>query len=116
MKVKYDEAEYTLDLDDIDVMQAKVIKVATGLTLSGLEDGLAEADPDALQALFWLMCVQSGLQQDIAHTNFKVVRFAKALNEASAAEREAEDARKKDEAAKAKAAGRRPVRDSSPKE
>lgn len=79
MKVEYDGAEYTLDLDEIDVVEASYIKVKTGLTLLGLQAGLEQADPDALKALFWLMHKQSGKAVDIERVNFKIMKFIEAI-------------------------------------
>lgn len=86
MKVTYLDNEYTLDLEEIDVKQARIIKDKCGLTLAGLEAGLGEADPDALRAMFWLMTEQTGLHQDIELVNFKLVKFVQALQEATEAE------------------------------
>lgn len=82
MKIDYDGAEYTLDLDEIDVVEATYIKVKTGLTLLGLQAGLEEADPDALRSLFWLMSKQSGKAVDIERVNFKIVKFVEAIQAA----------------------------------
>src|ERR1700744_1802562 len=82
MKIDYDGAEYTLDMDEIDVVEATYIKVKTGLTLLGLQAGLEQADPDALKALFWLMNKQSGKAIDIERVNFKIVKFVEAIKNA----------------------------------
>lgn len=103
MKVNYDGHEYEFDLDEIDVNQACIIKAKCNLTLMSLEAGLMQADPHALKAIFWLMLVQSGdTNADIDRINFKIVKFANALQEATKAEEAAEK-----EAAKAKKAASR---------
>ena len=82
MKINFEGKEFTLDLDEISVSQAKVIKVHTGQTLKSLGDGMQEGDPDALRAVFWLMHVQSGVSLDIDRADFKIVKFLTALGEA----------------------------------
>ena len=57
-----------------------------GFTMLGLLEGLRQIDPDAVRAAFWLMHAQSGVPCDIDRVNFKIVDFADALNEATAAE------------------------------
>jgi len=83
MKITYREQEFEFDLDAIDVAQAKVIKVHCGLTLKGITDGIAELDPDAMRAAFWLMHVQSSIPCDIDRINFPLVEFASAIIEAA---------------------------------
>jgi hypothetical protein len=81
MKVTWEDKEYTFDLDEMTVAQAKTIKVHCGLTISQLNDGLwRDMDPDAVRAAYWLMHVQSGKKAlDIDRIDFKVVRFMEAL-------------------------------------
>jgi hypothetical protein len=93
MKVEYEGKIYDMDLEEITVNQAKIIKVHTGLTLKGLEDALAEGDADGLRALFWLMLENSGEHQSIDSVDFKIVKFANAVQAATKAENEAKAAR-----------------------
>lgn len=86
MKVMWEDREFEFSLDDMDVQQAKVIKSHCGFTMLGLLEGLRQIDPDAVRAAFWLMHAQSGVPCDIDRVNFKIVDFADALNEATAAE------------------------------
>ena len=86
MDVEYDGAKYTFDLDDITVQQAKNIHSAFGLTLMGLEQGLNDGHPDALTAIYWLMMAQSGQTANIKTLDFKIVKFAQALEKATEAE------------------------------
>jgi len=88
MKIKFEGEEYTFDLEELTVAQAKVIKVHTGMTLLGLEEGLSRGDPDALRALYWLMHAQSGKSCDIDRADFKIIAFSKALEESLAPEDE----------------------------
>lgn len=90
MKIDFENNVYDLDLDDITVAQAKVIKVHRQLTLKTLSDGLNELDPDALVAIYWLMRIQSGdTGIDIDRVDFKAVRFAEAIAKAAQAESDA---------------------------
>lgn len=93
MKVNWDGDVYELDLDEIDVSQACTIKREWHLTLLGLDNGLNEADPEALLAIYWLMHQQTeGKTLGIRDINFKVVKFASAVQDAAeAAAKEAED-------------------------
>ena len=82
MIVHYEGKEYSFDLDDLTVAQAKVIKDHCNMTLFALEQGLTSADPDALRALYWLMMAQSGESCNIDLVDFKIMPFVKALGEA----------------------------------
>jgi hypothetical protein len=108
MEVLYEDQTYIFDFDEITVQQAKVIKVHCGMTLKGLEDGLADGDADALRALYWLMMVTNGEKANIDTIDFKIVRFSKAIQDAAAKERIAADEAEAKEAAATAAAGRRP--------
>jgi hypothetical protein len=111
MVVDFEGKEYNLDFDDITVQQAIVIKTHCKMTLKGLEEGLADADPDALRALFWLMQVNSGVASNIDTLDFKIVKFSKAVQvgaEKQAVKAKEEAAAEADAAkAAAKAAGTR---------
>lgn len=92
MKVEYDGQEYTLDLDEIDVKQARTMQTHAGLTLGTLGEKLNDMDTDAMTAVFWLMLQQSGKGMPFDQVNFKVIPFATAIGEAFEAEQEAEKA------------------------
>ena len=89
MLVKWEEKEFTLDLDEMTVAQAKVIKIHCQLTLMSLVNALREGDPDALRAAFWLMHAQSGVPCNIDRIDFVIVKFLNAITEASKAETDA---------------------------
>jgi hypothetical protein len=98
MKVTWQEKEFNLNLDDIDVQQAKVIKVHCQQTLLGIQEGLSVGDPDSLRAVYWLMHAQSGTPLDIDRCNFKIVPFLQAVQDAAEADKPAdEDNPKEDE-------------------
>lgn len=82
MIIEFEDAEWKLDLDEVDVAQARTIKNATGMTLLDLEEALERVDPDAMVALYWLMKVQSGVTVNMAKVNFKIVAFGKAVTAA----------------------------------
>jgi hypothetical protein len=83
LHINYEDKDYTFDLEEIDVNQATIIHRKTGLTLFTLEEGLAKGDPGALRAIFWLMLAQNGENEDIDRINFKIVKFARAVDAAS---------------------------------
>ena len=92
MKIDYDGKQYEFDLDEIDVSQATTIKRKFGLTLLSLESGLREGDPDALRCIYWLMLTQAGERVNIDNVNFKIVKFANAIQQANIREAEAAEA------------------------
>lgn len=100
MKVNYEGEELEFDLEKITVRQAMVLKMKLGLTLLGLDEGLASGDPDALLAVYWLMRTHSGEKVDIDDLDFKIVTLANAIQEAVDAE---EAAKAQEEEAKGKA-------------
>jgi hypothetical protein len=85
MRVTYEGKEYSFDLEEITVAQARTIKTSCGLSLMALENGLTEGDADALRAVFWLMLCQNGENADIDRVDFKIVKFARAIDEAATA-------------------------------
>lgn len=90
MLVKFEDEEYTLDLDDIDLNQAMLIKSKTGMTLKAWNDAITEADPEALRALYWLMLEQNGKRMVYERIQFKVVKFFAAFADAMKDEAESE--------------------------
>lgn len=80
--INYEGEQYTFDLEEIDVAQAETIFKKAGLTLLGLENGLGEGNPYALKAVFWLMLQQNGSKLGYDNVNFKIVKFARAMQEA----------------------------------
>jgi hypothetical protein len=82
MIVEFEGNSYTLDVEEIDVRQAMVIKVKTGYNLLQWQAALEQADVDAIKALYWLMLAQNGTAADIDLINFKVLKFAQAVKAA----------------------------------
>lgn len=79
MIIEFEDQEWKLDLDEVDVMQARVIKRETGMTLLDLEEALERIDPDAMVALYWLMKNQNGVTVNMSKVNFGLVKFGKAV-------------------------------------
>lgn len=98
MKIEYEGRTLEFDLEEITVSQATTLKRKLGLTLLKLDAGLAEGDPDALRAVYWLVNEQSGKRTDIDELDFKIVKFANAIQEAIEAEA-AEEAAAEEEGA-----------------
>ena len=87
MNVDFEGKTYALDIEDIDVRQAMVIKVKTGYNLLQWQAALEQADVDAIKALYWLMLAQNGVGSDIDQVNFKLIKFANAIKAAQKAEK-----------------------------
>lgn len=94
MQIEFEGESYTLDLDEIDVSEARTIKRQTGLSLFDFQQGIYNVDPDALILAYWLMMKQSGKTAiDPQKVNFKIVKFSNAITEATLRERAEEKAR-----------------------
>jgi hypothetical protein len=91
MIVEFEDKSYTLDVEEIDVRQAMLIKVKTGFNLLDWQKALERSDVDAIKALYWLMMAQNGQAVDIDRVNFKIIKFAKAIKAAQADEPDEED-------------------------
>ena len=91
MIVVWDEKDYTLDFDDIDVKQASYIQNHFGLTPMSLRAGLFATDPKAVVATYWLMMKQSGKTVDPEKVNFKIMKFWDVVTDAMVAEQKATD-------------------------
>lgn len=83
MIVDYDGKSYEFSMDELTLEQAQKIKRVLGLTPLKVETGLMEADPDALQAVFWLMNQQNGATNiQLERVRFKPIPLANALYDA----------------------------------
>ena len=89
MKVEFEDRVWDLDVDEIDVAQAMVVKVKTGFNLLQWQAALEQGDVMAAKALYWLMLAQNGVNKDLDTVNFKVLKFIAAVGKASEAEAEA---------------------------
>lgn len=90
MIVQFEDKEYNFDIEALDLAQARHIKRQTGLSVKGLLDGLAELDPEACVALYWLMLKQNGTATDMNKVNFPILKFGEAIIAAFQAEEEKE--------------------------
>lgn len=100
MIIEYEGKSFDLDIEELEVDEARVIKRYAGMTLKGFEEGLAEGDPDALTCLYWLILRQNGEEHNIERIKFKPVKLARAVSvaqEAEAAKAKAEEAPKDEE-------------------
>lgn len=78
--VNYENVERSLDIEDMDLAQARAMERFGVKNLKQLDTGIADGDVDALTVAFWLMLVQNeqpGARLD--HVSFKPVKFVKAL-------------------------------------
>lgn len=100
MNIEFEGESYTLDLDEIDVSEARTIKRQTGMSLIKFQEGIYEVDPDSLILAYWLMMKQSGKPAvDPQKVNFKIVKFSNAIVDAIVREKaEAEEHEKAEEA------------------
>lgn len=88
MKVDFEDRVWDLDIDEIDVAQAMVVKVKTGFNLLQWQAALEQGDVVAAKALYWLMLAQNGVNKDLDVVNFKVLKFIAAVGKASEGEGE----------------------------
>lgn len=96
MIIHFEDTDYNFDIEALDLAEARHIKRQTGLSMRGLMDGLADIDPEALVAIYWLMLKQNGQVSDMNKLNFSVLKFAeavgKAFDEEAAARKATEEA------------------------
>lgn len=84
MLLEFSGKTYTLDTEEITISQAMFIKSKTGLGLKSWQDAVGDADPDAVKALYWLMCDQSGERCVWERIDFLIVKFFSAFADALA--------------------------------
>lgn len=88
MLVNFEDRDWNLDVDELDVAQAMVIKVKTGFNLLQWQAALEAGDVLAAKALYWLMLAQNGISADIDLINFKVLKFIAAVGQAALADKQ----------------------------
>jgi hypothetical protein len=88
MKIDYEGETYDFDLEEITLAQATYLHKHLGLTLQGLDLGLAQGHPDALRAVWWLIQAQAGKKTNIDNLDFKIVKLSNAVQAAYEAENE----------------------------
>lgn len=79
--VEFEERDWSLDLDDIDLNEARTIQRNTGKGIADFTRGcLAEGDPTCLAWMYWLMHRQNGEKTpDPNRVNFKVAQLWSAV-------------------------------------
>ncbi len=70
--VKLGDESWTFDEDEITIQDAYMLKAETGLALRPFFEGLADMDPQCLQALVWFLRRKAGEPVRIADVNFRV--------------------------------------------
>lgn len=81
MIIQWDGQEYQFEHADIRIKQAVVIKQHTGFPFRAWVRESEEGDPQALQALLWVIKQQNGERVDIASLDFSVTDFLAAFDE-----------------------------------
>ena len=93
--VRWDDADWSLDTEEIELTQAFVIKDQTkddqfpaGRNLGAWELGIKSCEPGCVRALYWVMLQQAGLRTAITSVpgTFQILKFHRAWAEATAAE------------------------------
>lgn len=102
INVEFEERAWSLDLDDMDMGEARTIQRNTGKGLAEFTRGVInEGDPTCLAWLYWLMHRQNGEKTpDPNRANFKVAQLWTAVLEALEVAANEGDDDKKDEAKK----------------
>lgn len=79
--IHFEDRDWKLDLDDIDLGEARTIQRNTGFTIVEFTKGaLFDANPEALAWAYWLMHKQNGERAADPNTvNFKASKFATEL-------------------------------------
>lgn len=62
MQIKYEDREYSFEVEKITVDEWRELKRKYKMTPKGFTDGLDEADPDAMTFAYWVMLRQNGQQ------------------------------------------------------
>lgn len=99
LKISYDNRDYVLDLEDLDLVQGRAMERLGVPNLKALEEGISAGDLSCLVVAYWVMLQQNGEPgARIERVQFKPIKFIKALGiAAKKAAEDAEDADPKDE-------------------
>lgn len=82
MLIHFEGRDYEYDPGLIDVGVAVKVREHTGLGIRSWEKAIDDADPLALQALYWVIKRQAGETVGIKSLNFSVIDFYKAIESA----------------------------------
>lgn len=93
MQVEFEDRIWDFSYDAIDLAQARYIKNHTGLSMSGLLEGMREMDPEAAAATYWAMKTQNGVVVDIGKVNFPLMQYCRLVGAAFKKEIEEREAR-----------------------
>ena len=116
----FEGRDWDVDFDAITVDEWRELKRKCKMTPRKFQEGMEEADPDALTFAYWLMLRQNGGTREPLGDNLKpdILELNEALGTATELEKEAQEAAKKAELEEAAAAavptGSRPAGDLSP--
>jgi hypothetical protein len=88
--VDWEDKIYDLDIEAVTVQQGIVIKGNFGWTIKEWSVAMSNMDPEAWQALFWVMKVQSGQACNMRDLDFPVAKYAAACEVAAQAAGDAE--------------------------
>lgn len=88
MKVLFEDQEWDLDFEKLELRHARFLKNQLGLNFKQLMAGLRELDPDALAGIYWLMKAQNNKVVDINRIAFEVFPFFEAVTSAMVEEAE----------------------------
>lgn len=80
--VSFEGKDYQFDIEELTLNQARYISRNCKLSVRKLMDGLVDLDPEALAALYWLMCDQNGERKEISKVDFPLIKFAAAIGDA----------------------------------
>ena len=86
MLISFSGQEYEYDPAAIDVPTAIAIRDHTGMGMRSWEKAIDDADPVALQALFWVIKRQNGENVPLKTLNFAINEFYAAIRDASVKE------------------------------
>lgn len=82
MHIDWAGKRYDFDPEEVDVQQGIVIKMSFGWTMKAWQEALNEVDPQAIQAVFWLMRTQNGESCNLSEQNFPISKFTAAFQKA----------------------------------
>ena len=81
MRITFEGRDWELDLEAITLKQGVAMHMAYGFTVDGWLTALGDADPRALQVLYWLMLQQDGQHVAVKDADCRIVDLATAFAE-----------------------------------
>lgn len=89
MKLTFEGRDWEYDPQRITVRQAMAFQAAYGFTLQTYEQAIEDADPRALQCLYWLILDQNDVRGPLTECDFDITEVFTAISDASEALRAA---------------------------